>query len=272
MRVDQCLRPAWLATRSSHSRSVTAPGCYLHHSLGGDCRLGLASDGKLRYEPQGPVWGVLDEDEWYEIVGVVGSFGTNPQNSARDAAIYHPLAPGEVNPIQYAVEVARDPEAFLPRFRKIAASVDREATVNAGLLSASIRTEGLMLRSMFLLVVGLASVTFLLSAAGLYALMSFTVSQRTREIGIRTALGAGTAEIVSAVARQAALQVGVGLALGAGWGWVLLSGQEMSIEVGNVPLTLALTAAVAACVCLLACAQPTLRALRLEPTEALRES
>ncbi len=248
--------------------SVIVNESFVRHVLGGRNAVGQ----RLRYEPQGPVWGVLDEDEWYEIVGVVGSFGTNPQNSARDAAIYHPLAPGEVNPIQYAVEVARDPEAFLPRFRKIAASVDREATVNAGLLSASIRTEGLMLRSMFLLVVGLASVTFLLSAAGLYALMSFTVSQRTREIGIRTALGAGTAEIVSAVARQAALQVGVGLALGAGWGWVLLSGQEMSIEVGNVPLTLALTAAVAACVCLLACAQPTLRALRLEPTEALRES
>ena len=117
-----------------------------------------------------------------------------------------------------------------------------------------------------------ASAAFLLSATGLYALMSFTVSQRTREIGIRTALGASTSDIVSSVARGAAIQVGVGLALGAGWGWVLLNTQDFGIEVGNIPLTLALTAAVAACVCLLACASPMLRGLRIQPTEALRES
>ena len=127
---------------------------------------------------------------------------------------------------------------------------------------------------MSLLVLVFASAAFLLSATGLYALMSFTVSQRTREIGIRAALGAGTADIVSEVARRAALQIGVGLALGVGWGWVLLNGDrnDITVEMGNVPLTLALTAAVAACVCLLACAYPTLRGLRIQPTEAFRES
>ncbi len=125
----------------------------------------------------------------------------------------------------------------------------------------------------FLLILVFASAAFLLSATGLYALMSFTVSQRTREIGIRTALGAGTADIVSAIARRAAIQVGVGLALGAAWGWVLLDNQrnDVTFEVGNIPLTLTLTAAVAGCVCLLACAHPTLRGLRIQPTEALRE-
>ncbi len=242
---------------------------FVRHVLGGRNAVGH----RLRYEPQGTAWGALDEEEWYEIVGVVGYFGTNPLNSARDAAIYHPLAPGEVNPIRYTVEVAGDPEAFVPRFRQIAASVDREATVDSGLLTASIRTMSLIRRSTFLFLLAFASAAFLLSATGLYALMSFTVSQRTREIGIRTALGAGTADIVSAVARRAALQVGVGLALGVGWGWVLLNNQrnDVTIEVGNIPLTLALTAAVAGCVCLLACAHPTLRGLRIQPTEALRE-
>jgi predicted permease len=227
---------------------------------------------RLRYEPYNLARTPGDEEEWYEIVGVVGSFGTNPRNSALDAAIYHPLAPGEVNPIRYAVEVAGDPEAFVPRFRQIAASVDREATVDSGLLGASIRTASLRNGSIFLIVLVFASAAFLLSATGLYALMSFTVSQRTREIGIRTALGASTSDIVSSVARGAAIQVGVGLALGAGWGWVLLNTQDFGIEVGNIPLTLALTAAVAACVCLLACASPMLRGLRIQPTEALRES
>ena len=239
---------------------------FVRHFLGGRNAVGQ----RLRYEPRRTAWwGALDEEEWYEIVGVVGAFGTNPYSSARDAAIYHPLAPGEVNPIRYTVEVAGDPEAFLPRFRQIAASVDPEATVGSGLLNASPGAGG-----MSILVLVFASAAFLLSATGLYALMSFTVSQRTREIGIRAALGAGTADIVSSVARRAALQVGVGLALGVGSGWVLLNGQsnQRTFEPGNIPLTLALTAAVAGCVCLLACAYPTLRGLRIQPTEALRES
>ncbi len=243
---------------------------FVHHFFGGRSALGQ----RFRYEPQGTARGALSEEEWYEIVGVVGSFGTNPDNPARDAAVYHPLAPGEVNPVRFTVEVAGDPGAFVPRLRQIAASVDPVATVSTSLLAAAIRTQSLIFRSIFLLVLALAGAAFLLSATGLYALMSFTVSQRTREIGIRSALGASKADIVSAVARRAVLQIGVGLALGVAWGWVLLdnSRNDMTVEVGNVPLTLALTAAIAGSVCVAACARPLLRGLRIQPTEALRES
>ncbi len=160
----------------------------------------------------------------------------------------------------------------MPRLRQIAASVDPVATLSTGLLAATIRTQSLMFRSTFLLLLALAGATFLLAATGLYALMSFTISQRTREIGIRSALGASTADIVSTVARRAALQVGAGLALGVAWGWVLLDNSRNDVEVGNIPLTLALTAIVAGSVCVAACAHPTLRGLRIQPTEALRES
>ena len=227
---------------------------------------------RFRYEPQGRAWPQLDEGEWFEIVGVVESFGTNPQNSAWDAAIYHPLAPGEANPIRYAVNVAGDPVAFMPRFRQIAAAVDPEATVNAGVLSASIRTESLILRTVFLGMIAIASISFLLSATGLYALMSFTVSQRTREIGIRASLGASTLDIVSAIARRAALQIGIGLVLGVGWGWILLTRINLGFDPGNLPVTLALTALVAGGICVLACARPTLNGVRVPPVEALRES
>jgi predicted lysophospholipase L1 biosynthesis ABC-type transport system permease subunit len=243
---------------------------FVRDVLGGRNAIGQ----RLRYEPQGSAWGALDEGEWYEIVGVVGAFGTNPRAPARDAAVYHPLAPGEADPIRYTVELAGDPEAYVPRFRQIAASVEPGATADAGLLAASIRAEFLNFRWVFILLVALAGAAFLLSATGVYALLSFTVSQRTREIGIRAALGAGTGDIVATVARRAALQVGVGLALGIGWGWVLLSSFQFDVNVDarSVPLTLMLTAAAAACVCVLACAYPTLRGLRIQPTEALRES
>jgi hypothetical protein len=249
--------------------AVIVSESFVRYVLGGRSAVGQ----RLRYEQRRTAAGD-DEEEWYEIVGVVGAFGTNPRNSARDAAIYHPIAPGEVNPVRYVVEVSGDPEAFVPRFRQIAASVDREATADSGLLALSIRTASRNRRLVVLLVLALASAGYLLSVTGLYALISFTVSRRTREIGIRTALGARRSDIVSAVARRAAIQVGVGLALGVAWGWSLLNGQrnQVALEVGNIPLTLAITATVAGCVCVLACASPTLRGLRLQPTEALRDS
>jgi predicted permease len=251
--------------------AVIVNASFVRHVLGGRNAVGQ----RFRYEAQGTAWGALGEEEWYEIVGVVGPFGTNAGTPAEDAAIYHPLAPGEVNPIRYTVEVADDAEAFVPRFREIAASIDSEATADSQRLASTMRAAFRRSSAMFLLMVALSSAAFLLSATGLYALLSFTVSQRTREIGIRTALGARTADIVAAVARRTALQAGIGLALGVGWGWVLLTTTEftgVSAETGDIALTLALTAAVAACVCVLACAYPTLRGLRLQPTEALRDS
>jgi predicted permease len=255
--------PGNLLSSRPHT-AVIVNESFVRHVLGGRNAVGQ----RFRYESQ-------REDAWYEIVGVVGPFGTNAGNPAEDAAIYHPLAPGEVNPIRYTVEVAGDPEAFVPRFREIAASIDRGATADSRPLASTMRTAFRRNAAVFLLMVSLAGVAFLLSATGLYALLSFTVSQRTREIGIRTALGARAADIVSSVARRAALQAGIGLALGIGWGWVLLDTTEFTgvgTEAGDIALTLALTAAVAGCVCVLACAYPTLRGLRLQPTEALRES
>ncbi len=256
--------PAGNLLSSRPHTAVIVNESFVRHVLGGRNAVGQ----RFRYERQ-------RGDAWYEIVGVVGPFGTNAEDPAEDAAIYHPLAPGEVNPIRYTVEVADDAEAFVPRFRVIAASVDRDATADSRPLASAMRSTFRADAAMYLGMVALAGAAFLLSATGLYALLSFTVSQRTREIGIRTALGARATDIVSAVARRAALQAGIGLALGIGWGWVLLHTTEftgVSTEAVDVALTLALTAAAAGCVCVLACAYPTLRGLRLQPTEALRES
>jgi putative ABC transport system permease protein len=103
--------------------------------------------------------------------------------------------------------------------------------------------------------------------------MSFTVSQRTREIGIRTALGARPSDIVATVARRTAVPFGLGLVLGAGWGWILLgqfTQQEIAVPTSR-PLTLAVTLGCTALVGVVACLRPTLRGLRIQPTEALRE-
>ncbi len=212
---------------------------------------------------------------WYEIVGVVGPFGTNPLNPSKDEAMYFPLGPGEASPARYLIEVGGDSRAFPARLRQIAASVDPQATIeDATPVSDVIERESSLYRLLFLLQLGLSAIAFLLPLTGLYALMSFTVAQRTREIGIRTALGAQAWRIVSTIGRRAALQLAVGVTLGAGWAWMLLvelTGDSMVMEV-DIPLTITVTMAVAAVVGVAACASPTLRGLRIQPTEALRES
>ena len=58
--------------------------------------------------------------EWFEIVGVVGPFGTNPINPTRDAGVYHPLAAGEANPVRYLIETSADPKAtFSHEIRRV---------------------------------------------------------------------------------------------------------------------------------------------------------
>ena len=121
----------------------------------------------------------------------------------------------------------------------------------------------------------LAAVTLsvlLLSAAGMYALMSFTVSQGRREIGIRSALGAQPRRLLAAIFGRALGQVGAG-ALG-GVLAALLLGYYLPIEeMGgwDVPGVLPAAAALMIAVGLLAAVGPARRGLRIEPTEALRD-
>ncbi len=254
----------------AHRPAVIVNSSFVEDVLGGRSPIGQRFRYRTYPEPD------PDETEWFEIVGVVGRFGMNPVNPVQDAGVYHPLVPGEYNPVGALVEVVGDPGTFVTRFREIAAAVDLEATVISPMaLVDHMESEANLFRWMSLGQVILAGVAFLLSITGLYALMSFTVSQRTREIGIRTALGARVRDIVAMISRRATIQLLVGLALGAAWAWLLLlqvvGDDAMTVRPINIPVTIAVTLACAAAIGVLACASPTVRALRIEPTEALRE-
>ena len=114
-------------------------------------------------------------------------------------------------------------------------------------------------------------VALTLSLAGIYAVMAFTVSRRTREIGIRIALGADRRRIVAAVFRRPLVQVSLGIVGGAlfvyWFAYMVMGGVlplwQLATVVGYSTVMLA--------VCLVACIVPTRRALAVEPTEALRE-
>ena len=214
-----------------------------------------------------------EQGRWFQIVGVVGDLAANPHDPGRGAAVYHPLAATDGLPMGYFIEVQGDPEAFIPRARQLAAEVDGDAVVgNLRIVSDvvdEVRLE-MTLRSVFTLLLSLVGA--LLAATGLHALMSFTVSQRTREIGIRAALGAGSANIVSTIARRAAIQLLCGVIFGVPFGyWIVTETLNGSYRPLSSPI--GLVAGVAGSVVLvgaLACLAPTLRGLRIQPTEALR--
>ena len=124
----------------------------------------------------------------------------------------------------------------------------------------------------------MAAVALLLSLAGIYAVLSFTVARRTREIGVRVALGANRRRVVTAIFRRPLTQVGMGVVVGAtliGFAALALSHTpefadwQSGLLVGQVALLVAYAAFMLG-VCLLACVVPTSRALRVQPSEALR--
>ncbi len=198
----------------------------------------------------------------------------NPINPARDEGVYHPFGPGERHPVGFVIEAGDDPAAFTPRLRAIAAEVDPMAMIQQPMLLSDLDDfNTLANRALGVVLVLLSVIAIILSAAGLYALMSFTVAQRTREIGVRTALGAHPGSIAYTIARRAAIQLGLGVVLGAAFAAYILGifSREATIKPQNMSLVVAAVVAGTVLVGVLACLVPTHRGLRIQPAEALRE-
>ena len=158
---------------------------------------------------------------------------------------------------------------FIDRFREIGAEVDPALQLRGvGVLADRYEGGQEALRSMAWAVALITASVLLLSAAGIYAMMSFIVAQRTREIGIRTALGAPPRRVMANVFGRAAWQVAGGVLIGS----ILSGGAFMAIGIGlarATPLLLPV-AAIMTLVGLLAAFGPARRALRIQAIEALR--
>jgi putative ABC transport system permease protein len=117
-----------------------------------------------------------------------------------------------------------------------------------------------------------ALVALVLSAVGIYAVTSYSVTQRTPEIGVRMALGAQPKQVWWMVLRQGVVQLGIGLSLGLVAGWFLARVlQVVMVQIpARDPVTFAGISALLALVMLVACLVPARRATRLDPVTALR--
>ena len=181
------------------------------------------------------------------------------------------MAPANALPIHMAVHLRGDPESFSPQLRRVAAAVDPTLRLNELLpLDEVGATLWLEMGFLFWLLVLVSAIALLLSLAGIYAVMAFTVSRRTREIGIRVALGSDPQRIVAAIFLRPLAQVGLGVVAGGGLVAALVRVVIGALSAREVGLVVAYAALMMG-VCMLACIVPTRRALRVESTEALRE-
>jgi hypothetical protein len=207
-------------------------------------------------------------DHWYEVVGVVGNLPVT--TDARVA--YHAAAPGQIHPAFLQLRRRSDQAGLAARLRDVAVSVDPTLHVDEVRTLAEIYRGHRFGDNLGAITIGaVTGSVLLLSAAGLYALMAFTVAQRRREIGIRSALGAQPGHLVAAVFRRVFWQIGIGSAAGVLAAYLV--GRYVPIEqIGGLPIAGILPGAAAfmLLVGVLASLGPARRGLRIAPTEALR--
>jgi putative ABC transport system permease protein len=212
--------------------------------------------------------------EWMTIVGVAQNVRQRPpDNGGFDAVVYVPYASDVVWNMNVLLRTGGDPAAAAAALRAEVGAIDPDLPL------FDVRTVDDLLyflrwgQRVFGTMFGLfAAMALLMSAVGLYAVTAYAVSQRTREFGVRAALGASAGHVVWLVARQTSLQVAVGLALG-GVGAVAVSGVVpafLSASRAGEPGFLALMALVVVTVAAAACLVPARRAMSVDPVVALR--
>ena len=207
-----------------------------------------------------------------EIVGVVPT--TGKMSGFGMTGVYRPGTPGELDRVALTVRVPGATGSFAGSLMNAVAATDPELLVrNLMPLDQVTATE----RDFYLfwswVLIVTSAIVVLLSLGGIYAVMSVTVSQRTREIGVRVALGSSRASVLAAVFKKPLTQVALGVAAGGVLLAVTMLGPaEIDLaEVGPREAALfALDLVLVALVCSLACFVPTRRALAIEPSQALR--
>jgi ABC-type lipoprotein release transport system permease subunit len=208
-----------------------------------------------------------DQPPWLEIVGVVRDLGMNVQGPTV-AGAYIPLTLRAVDTVHIAARISGDMVAATNALRSIAAKAD--PTLRVSDVQPLDQAKAPMVKTFQYIARAFGGVTLstlVLALSGIYAVMSFAVSRRTREIGIRVALGSQPWRVVLTVMRRPLIQVTAGLVAGSLLAFVIASANGVTLGLG---LGVAGYALIMLCVCLLACASPARRAVKIDPIAALR--
>jgi predicted permease len=235
--------------------------------------------GRRMFQPQSPeeICKPTPETRWVRVIGVVKSVklkGLVEGEDARVGAYYLPYASNPTRNIGFAIRTSGvDPTSITTAVNAALVAVDPEMQLSdAFAMSERIERSLNPRRAPMLLSLGFGFVALLLAAIGIYGVLAYQVGQRTREIGIRMALGSDTTGILRLILREGIVVVVVGLALGFAGATALrgfIASQLYGVEPLDAAVMLVVTG-VLAIASLLACAGPARRAARVDPVIALQ--
>jgi predicted permease len=235
---------------------------------------------KLMWPGKNPIGRRLqarDETTWYTVVGVVEDVMQDGFRDTPQALVYLPLVgptptSWDISSPAYVIKTARA-EVIAPEIRELVRAAAPEAPMYRIFTMAGLAKDSMAQLSFTMLTLGvLSTLALILGAIGLYGVLSYAVAERTREIGVRLALGATVANVRRMVVAQGARVVGLGLVLG------LVAALASSRIVASLlfsvaafdPATFGGMSALMAGVGLLACFLPAQRASSVDPVESLR--
>jgi predicted permease len=216
-----------------------------------------------------------DEDvPWMTVVGVVGDIRHYGLNEEVSSEMYMPFAQKPEAEITLVVRSSgANPLTLLPAIRSEVEAIDRDQPVFGVETMEHLLSESVASQRLSVMLLGLfAALAFLLACVGIYGVISYTVTQRTHEIGVRIALGASGRDILRLVIWQGMRMVFIGLVLGLLASFALT--RVMASLLFNVsatdPATFVLVSALLAVVAFFASFLPARRAMRVDPMTALR--
>jgi predicted permease len=214
-----------------------------------------------------------DADQKLEIVGVVGDVKLRGLNTPAEDMIYQPLRQQGAAGETLVASTTGDPNALQSALRSAVASVDKSEAVAGFSTFDALITQSLGVQGITAALTGaFAIVALFLSALGLYSVLAYSVTQRTGEIGIRMALGAGRSDVIRLVLSQGMRLVAIGLVIGLAAS--AAGGRAIASLLYNVspvePLVLTGVATLFVMIAMLACLIPSWRASRINALIAIR--
>jgi predicted permease len=222
--------------------------------------------------PLGKRLRIDDAGPWLTVVGVVGDVVLSPLGRGDSPVLYTAAAQGPARPFKLVVRYRGETATLATTLRAVTRTVDPDEPVEDVMTAEAGLARWISpLRFMLWLLASLGAIAVLLSALGIYGVMSYLVTRRTRELGIRMALGAQAANLRRFVLGRGLRLAGIGLAIGlpAAFGLSRLL-RRVLFTVSPDPVVFTAAAVLLAAIAVLACWPPARRAARIDPIISLR--
>jgi predicted permease len=221
-----------------------------------------------RGDPESP------DARWSTVVGVLGHAAHEGLDADARVQLYYPQAQFGAGFMTFAVRATGTPEALAPAVRQAVYSVDADQPIAQVRTMQELMATAIGQRKLIMVLLGtFAALALLLASLGIYGVMSNLVTQRSRELGVRLALGAQPRDLRGLVLGQGLALIGVGLGVGIAASLALQGAIRSQLfgVVATDPVTLGAVAALLSAVALAATWLPAYRATRVDPLTALRQ-